>query len=104
MYVCMYASGRMLFVVSFSHFLFSVYISVCILYIVGSMFAIILCQIVTHPSGAVVSTDIRPSVDGLYRDGTVHISREMRKQGFITRPEMTSRAPKPHRHRSRTFL
>ena len=30
---------------------------------------------------------IRPSVDGLYRDGTVHISREMH---FITRPEMTS--------------
>ena len=39
------------------------------------------------------------SVDG---DGTVHISREMHKQCFITRPEMTSRAPKPHRHRSRT--
>ena len=38
---------------------------------------------------------IRPSVDGLYRDGTVHISREMHKQCFITRPEMTSRAPKP---------
>ena len=47
---------------------------------------------------------IRPSVDGLYRDGTVHISREMHKQCFITRPEMTRRAPKPHRHRSRTFL
>ena len=47
---------------------------------------------------------IRPSVDGLYRDGTVHISREMHKQCFITRREMTSRAPKPHRHRSRTFL
>ena len=45
-----------------------------------------------------------PSVDGLYRDGTVHISREMHKQCFITRREMTSRAPKPHRHRSRTFL
>ena len=42
---------------------------------------------------------IRPSVDGLYRDGTVHISREMHKQCFITRREMTSRAPKPHRHR-----
>ena len=37
-------------------------------------------------------------------DGTVHISREMHKQSFITRPEMTGRAPKPHRHRSRTFL
>ena len=49
-------------------------------------------------------TSIRPSVDGLYRDGTVHISREMHKQCFITRPEMTSRAQKPHRHRSRTFL
>ena len=36
---------------------------------------------------------IRPSADGLYRDGTVHISREMHKQCFITRPEMTSRAP-----------
>ena len=51
----------MLFVVSFisiRHFLFSVYISVCILYIVGSMFAIILCQIVTLPCGTVVSTDI----------------------------------------------
>ena len=47
---------------------------------------------------------IRPSVDGPYRDGTVHISREMHKQCFITRPEMTSRAPKPHRHRSPTFL
>ena len=49
----------MLFVVSFisiRHFL--VYISVCILYIVGSMFAIILCQIVTLPCGTVVSTDI----------------------------------------------
>ena len=33
---------------------------------------------------------IRPSVDGLYRDGTVHISREMHKQCFITRREMTS--------------
>ena len=40
---------------------------------------------------------IRPSVDGLYRDGTVHISREMHKQCFITRREMTSRAPKPRR-------
>ena len=61
MYVCMYASVRMLFVVSFisiRHFLFSVYKSVCILYIVGSMFAIILCQIVTLPCGTVVSTDI----------------------------------------------
>ena len=26
--------------------------------------------------------NIRPSVDGLYRDGTVHISREMHKQCF----------------------
>ena len=61
MYVCMYAIVRMLFVVSFisiRHFLFSVYISVCILYIVGSMFAIILCQIFTLPCGTVVSTDI----------------------------------------------
>ena len=61
MYICMYAIVRMLFVVSFisiRHFLFSVYISVCILYIVGSMFAIILCQIVTLPCGTVVSTDI----------------------------------------------
>ena len=47
---------------------------------------------------------IRPSVDGLYRDGTVHISREMHKQCFLTRRETTSRAPKHHRHRSRTFL
>ena len=47
---------------------------------------------------------IRPSVDGLYRDGKVHISREIHKQCFITRREMTSRAPKPHRHRSQTFL
>ena len=38
--------------------------------------------------------NIRPSVDGLYRDGTVHISREMHKQCFITRRETTSRAPK----------
>ena len=37
----------------------------------------------------------------LYRDGTVHISRDMH---FITRRETTSGAPKPHRHRSRTFL
>ena len=61
------------------------------------------------PSGAPLASKtlpkfIRPSVDGLYRDGTVHISREMHKQCFITRREMTSRAPKPHRHRSRTFL
>ena len=42
---------------------------------------------------------IRPSVDGLYRDGTVHISREMHKQCFITRRETTSGAPKPHRYR-----
>ena len=47
---------------------------------------------------------IRPSVDGLYRDGTVHISRDMHKQCFITRRETTSGAPNPHRHRSRTFL
>ena len=33
---------------------------------------------------------IRPSVDCLYRDGTVHISREMHKQCFITRRETTS--------------
>ena len=39
-----------------------------------------------------------------YRDGTVHISRDMHKQCFITRRETTSGAPKPHRHRSRTFL
>ena len=55
--------------------------------------------------GNVVATK-RLSVEDyqIYRDGTVHISREMHKQCFITRPEMTSRAPKPHRHRSRTFL
>ena len=47
---------------------------------------------------------IRPSVDGLYRDGTVHISRDMHKQCFITRRETTSGAPNPHRHRSRAFL
>ena len=46
---------------------------------------------------------IRPSVDGLYRDGTVHISREMHKQSFITRRETTSGAPKPHRYRSWIF-
>ena len=46
----------------------------------------------------------RPSVDGLYRDGTVHISREMHKQCFITRSETTSGASKPHKHRLRTFL
>ena len=44
---------------------------------------------------------IRPSIDGLYRDGTVHISRELHKQCFITRRETTRGA---HRHRSRTFL
>ena len=38
---------------------------------------------------------IRPSVDGLYRDGTVHISREMHKQCFITRHETTSGAHRP---------
>ena len=43
---------------------------------------------------------IRPSVDGLYRDGTVYISREMHKQCFITRRETTSGAPKLHRYRS----
>ena len=42
-------------------------------------------------------------LDGLYRDGMVHISREMHKQCFITRRETTSGAPKPHRYRSRTF-
>ena len=42
---------------------------------------------------------IRPSLDGLYRDGTVHISREMHKQCFITRRETTSGAPKPQRYR-----
>ena len=51
----------------------------------------------------IFNESIRPSVDGLYMDGTVHISREMHKQCYITRREMTSRAPKPHRHRSRTF-
>ena len=49
-------------------------------------------------STSLCTATIRPLVDGLYRDGTVHISREMHKQ---TRPEMTCRAPKP---RSRTFL
>ena len=47
---------------------------------------------------------IRPSVDGLYRDGTVHISREWHKQCLVTRREMTSGAPKPHRHHTQTLL
>ena len=33
---------------------------------------------------------VRPSVDGLYRDGTVHTSHEMHKQCFIPRSETTS--------------
>ena len=33
---------------------------------------------------------VRPSVDDLYRDGTVHTSHEMHKQCFIPRSETTS--------------
>ena len=35
-----------------------------------------------EPEGTVGDSSIRPSVDGLYRDGTVHISREMHKLVF----------------------
>ena len=38
---------------------------------------------------------IRPSVDGLYRDGTIHISREMHKQCFITRRETIAERQNP---------
>ena len=45
---------------------------------------------------------IRPSVDGLYRDGTVHISREMHKQCFITRP-MSPYTPSSFHTRNRSY-
>ena len=47
----------------------------------------------------VISSLIRPSVDGLYRDGTVLISREQHKQYLLTRHETTSGTLKPHKHR-----
>ena len=47
---------------------------------------------------------IRPSVDGLCRDGTGGISRERRIKRFLTRREKANSASKLHKSHSRTFL
>ena len=51
-----------------------------------------------------VRDGIRPSVDGLCRDGTGGISRERRIKRFLTRREKANSASKLDKSHSRTFL
>ena len=49
------------------------------------------------------NSGIRPSVDGLYRDGTGQISRERRIKRFLTRRETANIASKPRKSYSWIF-